>query len=288
MAIRQSEESSMEAKRFAGVAIVCSVAMGLLSACGTRHVSRDISADGVPGEVVFPAVERAVLKEGTFPNLDDLRQVAPGVSKEQLYHLLGRPHFREGYAGVREWDYLFHFRREGGVTTCQYKVVFDQNYLARSFYWLPEACGDVLREPVAAGPSSSPAAAASRRFTLSADALFAFGRAGLDDLQPEGRAEVARVAKALLDAKDLREVRVTGHTDRIGSDAANQSLSRERAETVRRLLIAEGVPAQRISAEGRGESEPVVGHCEAAKGRDALIACLQPNRRVEISADVEQ
>lgn len=277
----------MEAKRFAGVAIVCSVAMGLLSACGTRHVSRDISADGVPGEVVFPALERAVLKEGTFPNLDDLRQVAPGVSKEQLYHLLGRPHFREGYAGVREWDYLFHFRREGGVTTCQYKVVFDQNYLARSFYWLPEACGDLLREPVAA-EQAPPAAAASRRFTLSADALFAFGQAGADDLQPEGRAEVARVAGELRSAKGVRNVRVTGHTDRIGSGPANQALSRERAETVRELLIAEGVPAQRISAEGRGESEPVVGHCDAAKGRDALIACLQPNRRVEISADVEQ
>lgn len=278
----------MEAKRFAGVAIVCSIAMGL-SACGTRHVSRDISADGVPGEVIFPAVERAVLKEGTFPNLDDLRQVAPGVTKEQLYHLLGRPHFREGYAGVREWDYLFHFRRDGGVTTCQYKVVFDQEYLARSFYWLPEGCGELLREPPAAAAApTAPVATTPRRFSLSADTLFAFGRAGADDVQPDGRAELTRVAKTLREAKDLSEVRVTGHTDRIGSDSANRSLSRQRAETVRRLLIDEGVTAQRITAEGRGESEPVIDHCDEAQGRAALIACLQPNRRVEISADLEQ
>jgi outer membrane protein OmpA-like peptidoglycan-associated protein len=278
----------MQAKRFAGVAIVCSVAMGLLSACGTRHVSRDISAEGVPGEVVFPALDRAVLKEGTFPNLDDLRQVAPGVTKEQLYHLLGRPHFREGYAGVREWDYLFHFRRDGGVTTCQYKVVFDQEYLARSFYWLPEGCGELLREPAASAAPMAAAAATPRRFSLSADALFAFGRAGADDVQPDGRAELARVAKTLREAKDLSKVRVIGHTDRIGSDSANRALSRQRAETVRRLLIDEGVPAQRISAEGRGESEPVIDHCDEAQGRAALIACLQPNRRVEISADLEQ
>lgn len=279
----------MEAKRFAGVAITCSIAMGLLSACGTRHVSRDISADGVPGEVVFPAAERAVLKEGTFPNLDNLRQVAPGVTKEQLYHLLGRPHFREGYAGVREWDYIFHFRRDGGVTTCQYKVIFDKSYLARSFYWQPQDCGDVLREPVAVAQSPAvPPAAAPRNFSVSADALFAFGRAGSSDLQDGGRAEVARIAGELRNSKGLQKVRVIGHTDSIGSDQANQALSQRRAETVRQLLIDEGVSARLVSAEGRGESEPVVGNCDASAERSALIACLQPNRRVEIKADVEE
>ncbi|ATE73759.1 flagellar motor protein MotB [Lysobacter capsici] len=278
----------MQANRFAGAAIVCSIAIGLLSACGTRHVSRDISADGVPAEVVFPAKERAILKEGTFPNVESLRQVAAGVTKEQLYHLLGRPHFREGYAGVREWDYLFHFRRDGGVTTCQYKVIFDRSYLARSFYWLPQDCGDLLREPVAAAAPSAPPAAAPRRFSLSADALFAFGQSGRGDLQSSGRAEIARIAAELRDAKDLRNVRVIGHTDSIGSEQANQALSQRRAQTVRGLLIDEGVPARSISAEGRGESEPVIGDCDAHAERAALIACLQPNRRVEIVADVEQ
>ena len=54
------------------------------------------------------------------PNIESLRAVGPGVTKDQLYYLLGRPHFREGYAGVREWDYLFHFRVDGKVVTCQY------------------------------------------------------------------------------------------------------------------------------------------------------------------------
>lgn len=280
----------MEAKRFAGVAITCSIAMGLLSACGTRHVSRDISADGVPGEAIFPAAQHAVLKEGTFPNVDNLRQVAPGITKEQLYHLLGRPHFREGYAGVREWDYIFHFRRAGGVTTCQYKVIFDKSYLARSFYWQPQDCGDVLREPVAtAQPPAAPPATAPRNFSVSADALFAFGKAGSGDLQAvDGLAEVARIAGELRNSKGLRKVRVVGYTDIIGGDQANQALSQKRAETVRQLLIEGGVPAQLVSAEGRGESEPVVRHCDASTERSALIACLQPNRRVEIKADVEE
>lgn len=275
----------MQAKRFGATALVCGAA-ALLAACGTRHVSRDISAEGVAAEVVFPAPERAVLKEGTFPNLDNLRQVGAGVSKEQLYHLLGRPHFREGYAGVREWDYLFRFRDAGGVTTCQYKVIFDREYLARSFHWQPQACGERLREPVAAAAPPPAPAAAARRFSVSADALFAFGRAGAEDLQPAGRADIARMAAELRDAGDVRRVRVIGHTDRLGSESGNRALSLRRAETVRRLLIEQGLPAQRVSAEGRGASEPVAGPCPAGK-REALIACLQPDRRVEIAADAE-
>ncbi|QWP75309.1 OmpA family protein [Lysobacter sp. K5869] len=277
----------MQAKRFGATALVCGVAVGLLAACGTRHVSRDISPDGVAAEVIFPAPERAVLKEGTFPNLDNLRQVGAGVSKEQLYHLLGRPHFREGYAGVREWDYLFHFRDAGGVTTCQYKAIFDRNYLAQSFHWQPQACAERLREPAAnAAPAPTPSAA-PRRFAISADALFAFARADAEDLQPAGRADIARIAGELRDPGDLRRVRVIGHTDRLGNESDNRALSQRRAETVRQLLIEQGVPAQRVVAEGRGAAEPVAGPCQAQQ-RAALIACLQPDRRVEIVAEVER
>lgn len=274
----------MQAKGYAGKAIVCAIAIGLLPACGTRHVSRGISADGVPEQVVFPAMDRAVLKEGTFPNLDDLRQVGPGVSKEQLYHLLGRPHFREGYAGVREWDYIFRFRHDGGVATCQYKVVFDRDYLGRSFYWQPQDCAERLAAAVAAAPPA-PAAVAPRRFALSADALFAFGGGGIGDLQPAGREQIARIADELSAAGATGEIRVIGHTDVIGDESANRALSLQRAQTVRQMLIERGVPADRVQAEGRGESEPIARHCDVSLARANLIACLQPDRRVEIAAD---
>lgn len=254
----------------------------------TTHVSRDISADGVPGEVVFPAMEQAVLKEGTFPNPDSLRLVASGVTKDQLYDLLGRPHFREGYAGVREWDYIFHFRRDGQVITCQYKVVFDKQYYARSFYWMPASCAGLLSEP-APSPAPAPApapAVTTRRFALSADTLFAFGRSGPDDIQAGGRAEVSRIVNELRKTRGVRHVRVVGHTDPVGSDQSNLALSERRADTVRQLLIAEGVPAALISAEGRGETEQIK-QCDMSQPRSALVACLLPNRRVEIVADVE-
>ena len=252
----------------------------------TTHVSRDISADGVPGEVVFPAMEKAVLKEGTFPNPDSLRLVAAGVTKDQLYDLLGRPHFREGYAGVREWDYIFHFRRGGQVITCQYKVVFDKQYYARSFYWMPATCAGLLSEPAPAPVPAPAPAVTTRRFNLSADTLFAFGRSGPGDIQPSGRTEISRIVNELRSTKGVHHVSVIGHTDPIGSDLSNLALSQRRADTVWQLLTAEGVPAALISSEGRGEAEQVK-QCDMSQPRSALVACLLPNRRVEIVADVE-
>ncbi|HZF85644.1 MAG TPA: OmpA family protein [Burkholderiaceae bacterium] len=250
----------------------------VLAAGCTSTVSRGIGDDGRAAEVVFPDIERdATQPEGTFPNLDNLRAVGAGLTKDQLYDLLGRPHFREGLFAVREWDYVFNFRSGGGVTTCQYKVIFDKDYRARSFHWKPAACAAMIA-PAAAGtaPPVAAPARATRQFRLSADALFAFD--GID-LQAEGRREIARLASQLEGARYER-IEVVGHTDRLGSPAYNQRLSEKRAEAVRGALVAQGVAPSRVVASGRGETQPVVQCDRSAKS--ALIACLAPNRRVDI------
>jgi len=276
---------------WAGLALA-TVAMLALQACGTSTVSKDISQEGVAKEIVFPDIkDSAWLAEGTFPNLDNLRNIAPGVTKDQLYDLIGRPHFREGMAGVREWDYIFHFRTPTGIKTCQYKAIFDKDLRAQTFHWLPKGCGDVL-----AAPAPAPLVVERviekppvpvRRFELSADALFAFDRSGTDDLLPKGRKELDALAAALRDAKDVGVLEVTGHTDRLGGEAYNQRLSLARAATVRRYLVDGGVRAQRVEVNGRGETQPKV-QCNDNTDREALIACLAPNRRVEISVQANK
>jgi outer membrane protein assembly factor BamE (lipoprotein component of BamABCDE complex) len=142
----------------AGIALAMAALLSL-AGCGTSTVSKNISDDGRAGEVVFPDIGNdAWLKEGTFPNPDNLRRIAPGVSKDQLYDLVGRPHFREGLFGVREWDYVFNFRVPGGVKTCQYKVIYDTALRAQSFHWLPADCPELLKENSALPSSRSSSA----------------------------------------------------------------------------------------------------------------------------------
>jgi outer membrane protein OmpA-like peptidoglycan-associated protein len=74
---------------------------------------------------------------------------------------------------------------------------------------------------------------------------------------------------------------VVGHTDRIGSETDNRLLSQQRAQTVRELLVRSGVDGDRISAFGLGESQPLK-QCSDSLSGDELVACLQPNRRVEV------
>ena len=71
--------------------------------------------------------------------------------------------------------------------------------------------------------------------------------------QPILEALLAEVAK-----RQAVEVQVTGHTDRVGTDANNDSLSLERAEAVRDMLIQRGLKSNFIRAVGRGEREPLI------------------------------
>ena len=78
----------------------------------------------------------------------------------------------------------------------------------------------------------------------------------------------------------LEVVVVTGHTDRLGSDEYNLKLSKRRADAVRDYMVSKGVDGAKIQTVGMGEKQPVV-QCDQ-KEMKALIACLQPNRRVEV------
>lgn len=115
--------------------------------------------------------------------------------------------------------------------------------------------------------------------TISAEELFGFDRA---TLKSDGEIQLNGVAEKINTNPGIELVMVIGHTDRIGSAAYNQRLSERRAEMVAKYLVSQGVDPSRLQSMGRGETEPVV-ECSGIRGK-ALIECLQPNRRVEITA----
>lgn len=131
----------------------------------------------------------------------------------------------------------------------------------------------------AAKPAPKPAAVspASAKVTMSADALFDFDKAVI---KPDAKAKLDDLV-GKIKGVNLEVVIAIGHADRIGSNAYNNKLSLRRADSVKAYLISKGIPANRIYTEGKGEKQPVKD-CPAMKDRKKLIACLAPNRRVEI------
>jgi OOP family OmpA-OmpF porin len=120
-----------------------------------------------------------------------------------------------------------------------------------------------------------------RRVTFAAESLFGFDRSGV---RPEGKAALDRFVGELRDTR-YEQITVEGHTDRLGTPAYNQRLSQQRAEAVRDYLVSSGgIDASKVRIEAKGESMPLTKpeDCKGETQNARLVACLQPDRRVEI------
>ncbi len=147
------------------------------------------------------------------------------------------------------------------------KATVHDNYggCVRTGFWTPA---------LAEGIDCDGDVAGSGKIVLAADMLFGFGSA---QLKADGQAMVKELV-ARMAGLNVEVVMATGYTDRIGSDAVNQRLSERRAATVKDFMVAQGVPADKIQTEGKGEADPVV---ECADGA-GVVACLAPNRRAVV------
>ncbi|MBR7001935.1 MAG: OmpA family protein [Neisseriaceae bacterium] len=123
---------------------------------------------------------------------------------------------------------------------------------------------------------------------LQANFLFGFDQA---TLRPEARQTLNQVAQEV-SSSDVQSIRIEGHTDFMGSEKYNQALSEKRAKAVADYLVAQGVDAGKVAAVvGLGETQQQMqAQCEnevkgiknKAKRRSALIACIEPDRRVDV------
>jgi outer membrane protein OmpA-like peptidoglycan-associated protein len=142
----------------------------------------------------------------------------------------------------------------------------------------PEPAPAPAPAPLAAEPAPAPApaplAAAAEPAAAAPLVLegvnFDFDKS---DIRPQDHAKLDQDVATLKEWGDIK-VEVAGHTCNIGTDDYNLGLSQRRAESVRRYLIDKGIPAERLTAKGYGESQPVADNATRA-GR------IQ-NRRVEL------
>lgn len=275
------------------IALLSLSLLALTGCMGTKNLSQNISNEGTVAkdDIVFPELDKAWQKDGQFPNSENLAKIRAGVAKDELYQLIGRPHFSEANK-AREWDYIMKFYRpDESVQICQYKVIFDKDYKGQEFYWKPADCVNYVKPLTPVTEPAPPVLVGTpiinEKINLGADALFYFDKFKPQDMLPKGKPELDQLAQKLAEysKKGRMQVMITGHTDRFGDDMYNMNLSLLRAQTVRSYLIERGVDAGSIWATGAGESQPVK-HCADNLPKKQAIDCLQPNRRVEVQVSV--
>lgn len=182
------------------------------------------------------------------------------------------------------------------VTRDNYNECWHTNYFDKATEGLVE-CGDKEAPKAVEAPAPAPAPApktvtyTKEKVTLSTEVLFEFNKAVL---RPHAKDELDPLADRLKSDQNLKSVEVAGFTDYLGSTKYNQALSQKRADAVRQYFENAGVAADKVSAVGKGESEPKVGEeCRAKfkkeakkhKASAALKACLAPDRRVEVTVE---
>lgn len=288
------------------IKIIACLCAGFLAGCATS-VSQ-ISADGHVEKVIFPDQNRAWIKQGIYASPEQLRKIQPNTTKGQTFALLGAPHFDEGFGRVREWDYILNFYDEGQSNTtqntvqqCQFKIIFNNNMLVQETFWKPEDCAAHLEKTGAPAVTVGPDMLVAEKviehtvekniytysFKIDSDGFFDFDKYDLTDLRPGGKQRLEKLLSAIADKGHIVSLTIVGHTDRLGSDEYNNKLSELRANTIKDYLISQGIPSEVITAHGVGKTMPIV-QCSQSKRDNALISCLQPNRRFEIDVELQK
>ena len=123
----------------------------LLTATGcTWHVSPGAQHGTVSAnDVVFTDESQAWQKSGKIVDQNDVVKIGVGTTKNEIYQLIGTPHFKEGF-NAREWDYILKFHDANrNIETCRYKIIFGDDYPGRvrsgefrvtETYWQPASC----------------------------------------------------------------------------------------------------------------------------------------------------
>lgn len=239
--------------------------------------------------IIFPEKAKVMpfLKADFYANESDLNNLKTGLNKDQVQMLIGNTHLLTRLVTDRTWHYIFKFRElDKPDIICQYQIQYDEQMKVSGSYFNKPACVFHL-QPLPAGSvieTEAPVAVplpTTPQLTLPANMLFGLNKSKLNDLPESLRDTLRTFAQQLkTNIETLESITVIGHTDRLGQDEQNLKLSTARAETIKEFFILQGVAADKVKAEGKGSSAPLIECSET--DRQKQIACLAPNRRVDV------
>ncbi len=271
-------------KNIKTLALISTTALILTGCVGMSAGNNTVNSKGhlVGDRLDWPNTEDSYVKGGVYPDLDQLEMLERGMGKDEIYHLIQRPHFRALF-GSNEWNYLFKFRNGNRVRTCQFKILFDSDSKAQSFYWKPKNCYIKSKPKPIVLPVATPAKEElPKSMVLIGDAVFDFNLGGINNLNKEGRVKLDKLAYKVLSYKNNIKLKVTGYTDYKGNEDYNMKLSEQRAKSVKAYLVSRGVKPSNIITDWKGESQQIKTNCSSSLSKDKLLQCLKPNRRVVV------
>ena len=185
--------------------------------------------DATTGKVLIAQVEFTDLKTGQV--------FASARTRADGSFLVCLPAGKEYALNVSKEQYLFHSENFNLVGTAS----FDQPFLL-----------EIALQPITSGDEATARPTPARPIVLR-NVFFETGSAAL---LPTSTAELGRLVALLQETPALR-IQISGHTDDVGDDASNQTLSENRAKAVYEYLIQNGIPAERLRYKGFGESKPI-------------------------------
>lgn len=264
---------------------IVAAAVTLIAGCAAPRLAPD--AQGIS----FPAREASYRHDGIVVSRETLRQIRPGLDKDQVRQILGNPHFTEGLFFVKDWNYLIDLvMPQGDRQDCQLQLQFDDDAKLAATHWQTAACAAAVGLPEASAASPPPAQAAAtttaapRSESLSLHGLlFPYARSTLADLPAKDLARLEEFATSVSSrAQQVREITIYGHSDRLGPPERRQQRSLLRARAVAEVFVRRGIDPQRITIVAKGAVEPVTD-CLEPRPYTQLLGCLTPDRRVTIA-----